>query len=95
MLEAWCRLFGLFHKSSANPIFVCFYRANEKINVYACDCSVEALERAKENLENAGLVMDRFHPFCCDFSATQFPKWLACDSCRNICSEKSPHSYPG
>lgn len=69
-------------------------RANEKINVYACDCSVEALERAKENLENAGLVMDRFHPFCCDFSATQFPKWLACNSCRNVCSEKSPHSDP-
>lgn len=24
----------------------------------------------------------RFHPFLCDFSISGFPKWLACDPCR-------------
>lgn len=58
-------------------------RAKEKMVVFACDCSIEALERAKENLEHANIVRseDRFHTFCCDFSTTRFPKWLACDLC--------------
>lgn len=72
---------GCGNGSTVLPIL----RAKERTSVYACDCSVEALERAKQNLEYADIdyVMERFHPFCCDFSTIQFPKWLACDSCRN------------
>ncbi|XP_021773224.1 methyltransferase-like protein 6 isoform X1 [Chenopodium quinoa] len=68
-------------------------RVKERTSVYACDCSVEALERAKQNLECSGIihVMERFHPFCCDFSTTPFPNWLACDSCRNKQLEKLVH----
>ncbi|KAL2942647.1 Methyltransferase-like protein 6, partial [Bienertia sinuspersici] len=77
---------GCGNGSTVLPIL----RAKEKIIVYACDCSVEALERAKQNLIYADIecVMERFYPFSCDFSATQFPKWLACESCRNKQSEK-------
>lgn len=72
---------------------VFFYSAKEKINVYACDCSAEALERVKDNLVNADVVSltERFHAFCCDFSATEFPNWLACQSCRNTRFEKLPN----
>ncbi|KAL9225505.1 hypothetical protein vseg_001420 [Gypsophila vaccaria] len=78
---------GCGNGSTVLPIL----RAKEKINVYACDCSAEALERVTDNLENADVarLTERFHPFCCDFSATEFPNWLACKSCRNVCSEKS------
>ncbi|GMG99586.1 hypothetical protein Nepgr_001426 [Nepenthes gracilis] len=71
-------------------------RGKEKIIVYACDCSIEALEKTKENLVDANIVgiEDRVHPFCCDFSKTGFPKWLACDSCRQMFSEKLLPCYP-
>ncbi|KAK9735253.1 hypothetical protein RND81_04G194000 [Saponaria officinalis] len=77
---------GCGNGSTVLPIL----RAREKINVYACDCSVEALDRVTDNLVNADLALltERFHPFCCDFSATEFPNWLACKPCRNMRFEK-------
>lgn len=59
-------------------------RGKRDMIVYACDSSTEALERAKEviNTANIDSVKQQFHPFYCDFSITGFPKWLACDSCR-------------
>ncbi|KAM3360035.1 tRNA N(3)-methylcytidine methyltransferase METTL6 isoform X1 [Capsicum galapagoense] len=58
-------------------------RGNKSISLYACDCSKEALERAKENIEaaNINLAKERFYPFQCDFSASRFPNWLACTAC--------------
>ncbi|XP_052186377.1 uncharacterized protein LOC127797481 isoform X2 [Diospyros lotus] len=60
------------------------------INVYACDCSIEALKRVEEVIDEAGLasLKHRFHPFTCDFSICGFPKWLACDSCRGVFLKK-------
>ncbi|CAL5363226.1 unnamed protein product [Camellia sinensis] len=62
----------------------------ESITVYSCDCSVEALKRAEEVIDATDLisVKHRFHPFPCDFSISGFPKWLACDSCREVNLQK-------
>ncbi|XP_011084259.1 methyltransferase-like protein 6 isoform X1 [Sesamum indicum] len=59
-------------------------RGRESMILYACDCSNEALVRAKEIIGAANSISDkhRFHPFQNDFSTTAFPSWLAC----NICS---------
>ncbi|KAL0358606.1 UNVERIFIED_CONTAM: O-methyltransferase 3 [Sesamum angustifolium] len=59
-------------------------RGRESMILYACDCSNEAIVRAKEIIGAANSISDkhRFHPFQCDFSTTGFPSWLAC----NICS---------
>lgn len=56
---------------------------NENITVYACDCSNEALEMARDMINaNCGVsVKQRFYPFYCDFSETGLPKWLSCYSC--------------
>ncbi|KAL5770583.1 hypothetical protein ACOSP7_014737 [Xanthoceras sorbifolium] len=77
---------GCGNGSTALPIL----RGNENINVYACDCSSEILERAKEfvGAVDVGSVKERFHPFHCDFCATGFPEWLACDSCRERCPQE-------
>lgn len=71
---------GCGNGSTVLPIL----RGNETIIVYACDCSNEALNRAKDMINAANLVsaMHRFHPFLCDFSTSRFPMWLACGSCR-------------
>ncbi|KAJ8526319.1 hypothetical protein K7X08_028796 [Anisodus acutangulus] len=82
---------GCGNGSTALPIL----RGNKSISLYACDCSEEALERAKENIgaANINLGKERFHPFQCDFSASGFPNWLVCSSCcgsffqkQNVCS---------
>ncbi|XP_016551110.1 tRNA N(3)-methylcytidine methyltransferase METTL6 isoform X2 [Capsicum annuum] len=64
--------------------FAYLFSGNKSISLYACDCSKEALERAKENIEaaNINLAKERFYPFQCDFSASRFPNWLACTACR-------------
>ncbi|XP_062084430.1 uncharacterized protein LOC133790704 isoform X3 [Humulus lupulus] len=61
-------------------------RGNENIIVYACDCSSEILERAKEIVNDSNVVAlrNRFHPFYCDLSVTRFPSWLACNQCRDL-----------
>ncbi|XP_060184648.1 uncharacterized protein LOC132614249 [Lycium barbarum] len=82
---------GCGNGSTALPIL----RGNKSISLYACDCSKEALERAKENIDaaNINLAKERFATFQCDFSASGFPNWLVCTSCResffqkqNMCS---------
>ncbi|GAV66780.1 Methyltransf_23 domain-containing protein [Cephalotus follicularis] len=77
---------GCGNGSTVLPIL----RGNRNVIVYACDCSCEILERAKEFVGASDLasVQQRFHPFYCDFSATGFPKWLACDSCRSFVPQK-------
>uniref|UniRef100_A0A5B7BWP1 Putative methyltransferase-like protein 6 n=1 Tax=Davidia involucrata TaxID=16924 RepID=A0A5B7BWP1_DAVIN len=71
--------------------FLCC-RGKESIIVYACDCSTEALERAKEMIDatNELSVKHRFHPFHCDFSISGFPQWLACNLCQEFFSQKLP-----
>ncbi|CDO99971.1 unnamed protein product [Coffea canephora] len=91
---------GCGNGSTALPIL----RAKENIVVYACDCSNEALDRAKENIAAANLISaeHRYHPFLCDISTSGFPEWLACSSsqerfckssmvdfCEVSCSEES------
>ncbi|XP_030520621.1 tRNA N(3)-methylcytidine methyltransferase METTL6 isoform X1 [Rhodamnia argentea] len=65
-------------------------RGNEDVIVYACDCSSEALEYAKEMLDslNQASIGRRFHPFLCDFSLDGFPMWLACGPCRETSLRK-------
>ncbi|GAB2287443.1 hypothetical protein Dimus_021820 [Dionaea muscipula] len=77
---------GCGNGSTVLPIL----RGTAKITVFACDCSPEALERARENIEAANIddVRDRFVPFSCDFSMGGFPKWLVCDACREVLSGK-------
>ncbi|KAF7143333.1 hypothetical protein RHSIM_Rhsim05G0175600 [Rhododendron simsii] len=71
---------GCGNGSTVLPIL----RGKESISVYSCDCCHEALKRAQEMIDAADLVKtkQRFHPFLCDFSISGFPKWLACDPCR-------------
>ncbi|XP_059307841.1 uncharacterized protein LOC132059281 isoform X2 [Lycium ferocissimum] len=77
---------GCGNGSTALPIL----RGNTSISLYACDCSKEALERAKENIEaaNINLAKERFSTFQCDFSASGFPNWLICTSCRESFFQK-------
>ncbi|XP_072084553.1 uncharacterized protein [Arachis hypogaea] len=65
---------GCGNGSTALPIL----RTNKDIIVYACDCSDETLERAKEILGAAMIVAfsHRFRTFCCDVSTDGFPNWL-------------------
>ncbi|CAE5960343.1 unnamed protein product [Arabidopsis arenosa] len=56
---------------------------SKNITVYACDCSSEALVRTKENIDRAIDKVDNFRSFCCDFSTSEFPNWVACDRCRD------------
>lgn len=68
--------------------FLC--SGNEHVIVYACDCSSETLERAEEIIAAATVSSgrQRFHKFCCDFSTTGFPEWLACHTCREVFLQK-------
>ncbi|KAG6599337.1 Methyltransferase-like protein 6 [Cucurbita argyrosperma subsp. argyrosperma] len=79
---------GCGNGSTALPIL----RGNENIVIYACDCSTETLERAKEIINDVGIasLKDRFCPFYCDFSTSKFPTWLACNSCRGNTSLQQP-----
>ncbi|XP_020526800.1 methyltransferase-like protein 6 isoform X2 [Amborella trichopoda] len=70
---------GCGNGSSVLPIL----RAKDTIVVYACDCSMVALERAKEAVDAAEISQKlRFHPFYCDFSIDGFPSWIFCNACR-------------
>ncbi|GMI65186.1 tRNA methyltransferase 140b [Hibiscus trionum] len=77
---------GCGNGSTALPIL----RGNENIIIYACDCSNETLQRAKEFVaaSNVASVEHRFCPFYCDFATTGFPKWLACEYCRENFEQK-------
>ncbi|CAI8603265.1 unnamed protein product [Vicia faba] len=72
---------GCGNGSTVLPIL----RANKDVIVYACDCSDETLDRAKE-IVNANAIdsfKHRFHTFSCDVSTNGFPNWLACNTCRD------------
>ncbi|KAH7865350.1 hypothetical protein Vadar_005474 [Vaccinium darrowii] len=77
---------GCGNGSTVLPIL----RGKESITVYSCDCCHEALERAQEMIDAADLVnvKQRFHPFLCDFSISGFPRWLACEHCREFILQK-------
>ncbi|KAL2549154.1 Methyltransferase family protein [Forsythia ovata] len=83
---------GCGNGSTALPIL----REKESTILYACDCSTEALERAKEiiNADNSISTKHRFHPFQCDFSTLGFPMWLACNTCRGSFLEKRYLGFP-
>ncbi|ANM60389.1 unnamed protein product [Arabidopsis thaliana] len=70
---------GCGNGSTVLPIL----RGSKNITVYACDCSSDALVRTKENIDRAISSVDNFHSFCCDFSTSEFPDWVACDRCRD------------
>lgn len=72
-------------------------RANKDVIVYACDCSHETLERAKEII-SANTVISfnhRFHTFCCDLSTDGFPNWLACNPCQDKSLQKRSNCFSG
>ncbi|KAF5180962.1 Methyltransferase-like protein [Thalictrum thalictroides] len=71
---------GCGNGSTVLPIL----RGNQGVVVYACDCSSEALERAKEMIctFDKHSFNQRFHPFICHFSQNGFPNWLICNLCR-------------
>ena len=79
-----------------NFVFFCF-SGRDNINIYACDCSNEALERANKMIEvsNVGSVAHHSHLFHCDFSTNGFPKWLACDSCQGNFLQKQHDQFLG
>ncbi|XP_078175361.1 methyltransferase family protein [Carex rostrata] len=81
---------GCGNGSTVLPIL----RARESIVVYACDCSEEIIEKAKEIVVAAKSITqkDRFIPFVLDFSHNEFPEWLFCTSCQNSSSAKSINS---
>lgn len=90
--RSYCQLFVIL----THDYFLC--SGNENIIIYACDCSTETLERAKDILNDAGFasLKDRFHPFYCDFSISKFPTWLACNSCRgNTFQQQQSFTTPG
>ncbi|KAJ8506365.1 hypothetical protein OPV22_007251 [Ensete ventricosum] len=65
-------------------------RAKESIVVYACDCSEEVLQRAKEIVATTSDVSldHRLHTFLLDFTVHKFPDWLFCFSCQRASSSK-------
>lgn len=82
---------GCGNGSTVLPIL----RGNENVIVYACDCSTEALERVKETIYASDIVSieHRFHTFCCDFSMSGFPTWLACNPCQANFSQTQQQCY--
>ncbi|KAL8104261.1 uncharacterized protein LOC141678388 isoform X2 [Apium graveolens] len=73
---------GCGNGSTALPIL----RTLETATVYACDCSIQALDSSIHNIRRASNrkppLESRFHPFHCDFSTNAFPPWLACNYCK-------------
>ncbi|KAJ3688890.1 hypothetical protein LUZ61_018054 [Rhynchospora tenuis] len=81
---------GCGNGSTVLPIL----RARESIVVYACDCSEEILEKAKEIVVTAKCITsnNRFVPFVLDFNNNEFPEWLFCTSCQSSYSGKNASS---
>ncbi|KAL2994300.1 hypothetical protein AAZX31_10G157900 [Glycine max] len=85
---------GCGNGSTALPIL----RANKDLIVYACDCSDETLERAKEIISAASTdasFKHRFHTFCCDLSTNGFPNWLACNPSQDNFLQKQSYCLSG
>ncbi|KAI4301988.1 hypothetical protein L6164_035213 [Bauhinia variegata] len=83
---------GCGNGSTALPIL----RGNKDVIVYACDCSNESLERAKDIIGATSVFSfnHRFRTFCCDPSTNGFPKWLACNPCRDNFLQKQSSALP-
>ncbi|KAH7662897.1 tRNA(Thr) (cytosine(32)-N(3))-methyltransferase protein [Dioscorea alata] len=81
---------GCGNGSTVLPIL----RAKKNMVIYACDCSTEVVERAKEIISSTiGISSEqRFHPFLLDFSVNKFPEWLFCSSCQNSPSRNQSSS---
>ncbi|WCJ43827.1 Methyltransferase family protein [Euphorbia peplus] len=75
--------------------FIPILRGNKSIRVYACDCSTQTLDIAKQNVDAAQIlsVDHRFKSFHCDFAFTNFPSWLICNSCRSFFSDKQQQCF--
>ncbi|KAL2325305.1 hypothetical protein Fmac_024363 [Flemingia macrophylla] len=85
---------GCGNGSTVLPIL----RANKDAIVYACDCSDETLERAKEIVSAAitgAPVQHRFRTFCCDLATDGYPNWLACNPCRHKFLQNQSHCLLG
>ncbi|XP_073127469.1 uncharacterized protein [Henckelia pumila] len=84
---------GCGNGSTVLPIL----RGQESVSVYACDCSNEALERAKVVIGSTNSISNksRFCPFQCDFSTFGFPSWLACESCSRSFPQTCKFGFPG
>ncbi|RZB87630.1 Methyltransferase-like protein 6 isoform B [Glycine soja] len=85
---------GCGNGSTALPIL----RANKDLIVYACDCSDETLERAKEIISAASTdasFKHRFRTFCCDLSTNGFPNWLACNPSQDNFLQKQSYCLSG
>ncbi|KAE9619062.1 putative tRNA(Thr) (cytosine(32)-N(3))-methyltransferase [Lupinus albus] len=80
---------GCGNGSTVLPIL----RANKYVVIYACDCSNETLERAKEIISATKVVsyIHRIHTFCCDLSTDVFPNWLAYNPCQDVRADKGLH----
>ncbi|CAL9101102.1 uncharacterized protein LOC135673686 isoform X2 [Musa acuminata AAA Group] len=65
-------------------------RAKESIVVYACDCSEEVLQMAKEIVATTSDVSldHRLYTFLLDFTVHKFPDWLFCSSCQRASFSK-------
>ncbi|KAK7278240.1 hypothetical protein RJT34_23266 [Clitoria ternatea] len=68
-------------------------RNNKDMIVFACDCSNETLQRAKEIISAtlASSLENRFRTFCCDISTNGFPNWLVCNPCKESFSQKQSY----
>ncbi|KAG5152167.1 hypothetical protein JHK84_028639 [Glycine max] len=80
----------------SDETFLC--RANKDLIVYACDCSDETLERAKEIISAASTdasFKHRFRTFCCDLSTNGFPNWLACNPSQDNFLQKQSYCLSG
>lgn len=71
-------------------IVIFLFSAKDSIVVYACDCSEEVLQRAKEIVATtSGVSLDhRLHTFLLDFTVHKFPDWLFCSSCQRASFSK-------
>lgn len=71
-------------------IVIFLFSAKDSIVVYACDCSEEVLQRAKEIVATTSDVSldHRLHTFLLDFTVHKFPDWLFCSSCQRASFSK-------
>lgn len=77
---------GCGNGSTVLPIL----RSKQNIIIYACDCSQNAVDKAREMVATANLTFSgRFYPFIHDFSVNRFPDWLLCIACQKCLPRKN------
>lgn len=69
-------------------------RGNNTAQVYACDCSSAALDKARAVVDSEAGLSDsqskRFHPFLCNLPVQHLPKWLCCVPCQQSFGASTP-----